>query len=85
MTGRDLHEKYRNGAVDGVPGSLYAFESAHAEDLAELLDTPCMTASAMTGSDLLGIIREELNRPGDPAAIAEAVRSRAALYLAEKQ
>ena len=85
MIGRDLHEKYRNGAVDGVPGSLYTFESAHAEALAELLDTPCMTASAMTGSDLLGIIREELSRTGDPAAIAESVRSRAALYLAEKQ
>lgn len=85
MTGRDLHEKYRNGAVDGVPGSLYAFDASHAEALANLLDTPCMTAAAMTGSDLLDIIREELSRTGDPAAIAEAVRSRAALYLAEKQ
>jgi len=85
MIGRDLHESFINGAIDGVPGRLYAFDSSHAEALAELLDTPCMTASAMTDSDLLGIIREELNRSGDPSVIAEAVRSRAALYLAEKQ
>ncbi len=85
VIGRDLHEDYRNGARDGVPGNLYTFESAHADALAELLDTPCMTAAAITDIDLLDIIRDELNRPGDPAAIAEAVRSRAALYLAEKQ
>ncbi|MBQ2726652.1 MAG: hypothetical protein IJF78_13185 [Clostridia bacterium] len=85
IIGRDLHEKYTNGAIDGVPGILYAFDSSHAEALAGLLDTPCMTAAAMTDSDLLGIILEELNRPGDPETIAESVRSRAALYLAEKQ
>lgn len=85
ITGRDLHEKYRNGAIDGAPGNLYAFDASYRSALTGLLDSPGMTAAAQTDSDLLVIIREELNRPGDPAAAAEAIRSRAGLYLAEKE
>lgn len=82
--GRDLHESYENGRINGAAGNLYTFDSTAADALTALLDSPCMTAAAMTDFDLETIIREELNRAGTPEAIAEAIRSRAGLYLAER-
>ncbi len=89
MLGRDLHEKYENGRIDGTSGNLYTYDSAIMDAVSALLDSRCMTSAAQTDPDLEAIIREEITRflsdAGTAESAAEAIRSRAGIYLAEHE